>query len=147
VYYEDLQGVDARLITAQEVRQRCVNLVEIAVAPTGGAAGAYGATVALNSTDNRLIADTDYALLGVRSTLVCTTVGIRGADTGNLRVSIPCMPDQIETERYFLDLDERSPYPLVPVIAANNQGATLVDVADVAGATAPTVTFLFAELS
>jgi len=146
IYYENLPGVSANLVTWQEIESRIVNIVGIRVVPTSGAVVAFGSTVALNSTDDRLQADVDYALLGYTADTPFTTFGLKGPDTGNLRVGGPGMIDGFITSNWFVNLSRDQNLPLIPVINANNRGTTVIDCCDGEGATAPGIDLIFAEL-
>lgn len=146
ICYDDLPGADAMLATWEEIESRIVNVVGILTTPTTGAAVDYGASVALNSVDDRLKADTYYAVLGAVSDLPFHTAGIRGPDTGNYRCSIPLSWDSSKSGSWFVDISREYRMPLIPIINANNKGATLIDAADVAAVT-PNITWMLAELS
>lgn len=146
IYYENLPGVDANLVSWPEIESRIVNLVGIRVVPTSGAVVAFGSTVTLISTEDRLQADISYALLGYTTDTPFTTFGIKGADTGNVRVGGPGMVDGLITAQWFRNLSERTGLPLIPVIQANNRGTTVIDCCDGEGATAPGINLIFAEL-
>jgi hypothetical protein len=145
LYYPDLPGINARLATAEFVRSAAGNQVGIQATLTPGS-GDWGATVALNASDNRLHAGKDYAVLGFTSQGPLSAVAIDGIDTGNQRVGGPVLADPDHDATLFLDLARAFGLPLVPVINANNAGATLLQAADpAAGATA--ITVMLAELS
>ena len=147
IYYEQLGGIDARLITPAEVKARTRNLLGNRVSPTAGATNLYGTAEAINTDDDRFKADTDYALLGFASDLPFTSLGIKGPDTGNVRAAAPGHWDSRVTTRYFLDLSEKTGLPLVPVINSNNKGVTFVDAVDAVTNVAPLLCLLWAELS
>lgn len=147
IYYENLPGIDADLVTWQEIEARIVNIVGIKVAPTANATpGTFGATVALNSSDDRLQADLSYALLGYTTTVPFTTVRIKGPNTGNLGVGGPGMVDGYITSNWFVNLSRDFGMPLIPVIAANNRGTTNIDIVDGEASTAPVIDLILAEL-
>lgn len=146
IYYENLGGIDSRLITPAEVKARSVNLFGNRVSPTAGASNAYGTAEAINADDDRFKADTDYALLGFASDLPFTSLGIKGPDTGNVRAAAPGHWDSSKTSRYFLDLSEKTGLPLIPVINSNNKGVTFVDAVDAVTNVAPLLCLLWAEL-
>lgn len=137
----------ARLITAQEVESRFNNLVGILVSPTGAATGDFGSNVALNSSDDRLKANTDYALVGATSDLVYTTARITGADTGNFDISIPGSWQEDIQAGYFYEMARRWQQPLIPVINANNKATTNISVQSVDGAANPNIVLQFVELA
>jgi hypothetical protein len=140
----DIQG--ARLITPQEVDSRVKNLVGILVAPTGAATGDFGTAVALNSSDDRLKANTDYALLGATSDLMFTTMAIFGPDSANFSISMPGSWQEDIQAGWFYELSIALNQPLVPVFNANNKGVTFIKIADVGGAITPNILLQFAEL-
>lgn len=136
----------ARLISAIEAEARFQNLVGILVTPTGAATGDFGANVALNSSDDRLKANTDYALVGATSDLVYTTCRISGPDTANFDISFPGSWQEDIQAGYFYEMSRRWNQPLIPVINANNKGNTNISVASVDGATAPNICLQLIEL-
>ena len=146
VYYEGLGGISSRLITGHDAMARQKNLVGIRVSPTAGASNAYGTAEAIDTDDNRLKADTDYALLGYLTDLPFTSLGIKGPDTGNLRVAGPGHWNEQITSGWFVDLSTRHNIPLVPVINSNNKSVTFCDAVDAVTNVAPLITLLFAEL-
>ena len=127
VYYEELPGISARLATSQYVKANMKNLVGINVVTTAGD-GVYGTTVALNATDNRLHANTDYALLGFTGTLPLASCVIQGIDTGNLRVGGPVLADPGIDASMFVRYDTGYPQAggLLPIINSNNAGSTTI---------------------
>jgi hypothetical protein len=144
LYYPNLPGISPRLTTPGYVRQHMRNLVGVRVSPTSGA-GTYGATVALNSVTNLLHADRDYALLGVTAQTPIASLVVVGIDTGNMRVGGPVLAAPEHDAYLFADLSDKYNVPLIPVIAANNAGATTIAAAHTAAA-AKVVDLLFAEL-
>lgn len=137
-----------RFITAEEVDIRTRNLVGIRVSPSPpGATSTWGTSEAINSDDDRLKANTDYALLGLTSDIAFTALKIFGPDTQNLGIPIPGYRNGEVTSGWFYDLSARFHMPLVPVINSNNKGVTNTAVADVGGGTSPLICLLFAELS
>ena len=146
-YFEDFPGISANLRTWEEIQARIVNTLGVLVTPTAGAANDYGTSEALNADDDRLKADAEYAVLGLTVDLPCTSIGIRGPDTGNYRIACPGHWDSQRSAGFFVALSQMYGLPLIPVIHSNNKGTTLVDAVDAAGATAPNVTLILAELA
>jgi hypothetical protein len=148
IRYENLGGVNARLYSWDVIEPLIVNKVGILTAPVpSGTAGNWGAGVVLNATDNRLHADTDYAILGWTTSRTVTAVGISGIDLGNLIVGGPGGPDARETGDFFVDSSVKYRIPHIPVINSNNQGGTLVQIADILTSGTPNVTIEMAQLS
>lgn len=148
VYYQDIGGMAARLTTIEAIMPRIVQLVNVEVACASAAAiGSRCPSVALNATFDLLIANQDYALLGYESDVTGLSIGIRGPDTGNLRVGGPMTTERIETRDWFVDLGKKLGEPTIPIINQANRAATLVDNSQVVVGVAANVTLLFAQLS
>lgn len=146
VYYEDLPGLDQSLATWSDIQNRMVNLVGIRVSAVAGAAGDYGANRLLNQDDDRLKADTYYAIIGATSQLPCSLLTIQGPDLSNFRVGLPLHWDEQRSGGWFADLSVKYGIPAIPVINANNRGNTIIQAADAGGAIATAATLILAEL-
>lgn len=145
-YYENLPGVNARLITTQALRQRAVTGqiagIKVQCATTVGSL-IWQSGVAITSTYDTLKANRDYALLGflvsgqtqVANALLA--VSLRSSDTGNLRV---CAPASLLTPNQSKDFFVRQSAQyevygvngqdmgMIPVFNASNKGSMIVDV-------------------
>src|SRR5438034_406820 len=78
--------------------------------------GVAGTAVALNAADNRLHANTDYALLGYTSNLAFGSLAISGIDTGNLKVGGPVLGLPEHDSQMFVDYAKAYNAPLIPII-------------------------------
>jgi hypothetical protein len=147
--YDDLPGTQARLIDNATLLSHMVNRIgqEVTVA-TGAGVVSYTGAVALNSTNPNLKANTDYALMGLTVDTRCGVVGIKGADSGNLRLGCPGEPAQRHiTTNYFQRLSDALGRPMIPVFNSANQGSILIDATGQTGALAAIVVELqLAEL-
>jgi hypothetical protein len=147
VRYQNLGGVSGRFATWEQIRGNVRNYLGLLVQPTSSATeGALGVGVALNSADQRLKADTDYALLGYTQSAALLAVVLNGVDLGNLNVGGPGAWDQGSTGDFFIKQSKAYDTPAIPVINSNNQGGTNVAIADIIGGTTADVTLIFAEL-
>lgn len=148
MYYTDLPGVQARLYNWSEIAPRAIQYMGTEVdITTGSTAGDYGGAVAINNTFDQFKANTDYAILGYVTDTAMLSVGIRSADLGNLRVGGPGTNNKIDTRRWFLDLNEKTGLPTIPVFNSANKANTLVDVVHNATGTAVVVELICAQLS
>lgn len=147
VRYENLGGVNARLFHWSEIQPNIANMVGIQVNPVAsGTVGVFGSGVALNSVDQRLKANTDYAWLGYTSTLPVAAITMNGVDLGNLMVGGPGAFDDAYTGDFFVQKSVAYNTAHIPVINSNNQGGTFVYCADITASSAPKVTLFFAEM-
>lgn len=148
IYYEDLTGVAANLRTWEEVSNRGVNTLGLLVTPAAGTANDYGASEAINTDQATLKANTEYAILGATTDLPSTSLGIRGTDTGNLRVAMPLSWDNRRNAGWFVDLAVAYGLPLIPVFNSNNAGSTYTDLVSATNsALAPNVCLQLLELT
>jgi hypothetical protein len=148
IFYEDMLGVDAHLIDQTELHRRAVNIEPIEVVNAAGAAGGYSGEVALNSSFDTMKANTEYACIGGMVDTVCCGIGIRGSDTGNLRVAVPgLMTLRHMSADWFLRLADELSMPLIPVFNSANKGSILCDVVQNQGGASVNTTWNLVELS
>ncbi len=148
VRYDNLGGIAARLVTYDQIYPLIVNTLGILTAPVpGGTAGTWGAGYVFNSGDNRLKADTDYAILGYTTTRTVTAISIVGTDTGNLFIGGPGGYSGQVTADYFVENGRKYGRPSIPVLNSNNAGSTTVQIADILTSGTPNVTWILAQLS
>lgn len=148
-FYQDLPGVDARLVSWQQIANRIQHLVTVEASFTSAAtAGLYSATVAMNGGANDiLIANRDYALLGYNTDTDIGRVCIRGADSGNLRLSGPGTTDKTMSSNWFRLLSDWTGLPCIPVFNAANKASILGDITHTATGTSVVVDYIFALLA
>lgn len=147
VRYSNLGGVNARLARWSEISGGYDNEVGILTNPITAANGVWGAGVALNSIDNRLHADTDYAVLGWTNSVPCTAVAFAGIDVGNILTGGPGGPSAGDTADFFIQQSVKyGNIPYIPILNSNNAGGTFVQVADVVGSNTIQLTLVLAQL-
>lgn len=147
VFYEDLPGSDAQFIDAETLQTKGVEIVTVETSHAAGAAGGYSGEVALNSSFDLLKANEYYALLGYDVSSECAAVGIRGADTANLRVGGPGSDtDRHLTRDWFRGLASDFDMPLIPVFNSANKGGILCDIVQDENAGTTVVNWIFARL-
>jgi hypothetical protein len=150
IYYPSLPGSEQNLIGYLELQKRLVNLVTVQVGLTAaGVAGNWSGAAALNATFDLLKANTNYALLGGSSTATGSTpcaIGVRGADTANLRVAYPGHPNPIHTRGWFVDNARAFGLPMIPVINSANKANTMIEVSSDENASNYVAFLNFAEL-
>jgi len=147
IYYSDLPGQNARLMSWDQIKSRVRNLIGQRIAITLGSTAGYNGARAINADADLLKANQDYAVMGMTTNTECAAICLRGPDTGNLRCSVPGEPALIHhTNYWFKRLSIAFGLPLIPVINSANKGGTLIDcVNDENGGTANVVIWL-AEL-
>lgn len=129
IAYDDLQGIAGRFIDQPTLKKLGLNAVTIEVTVVAVATGNFGGAVAINSTNDNLIANTDYAILGGMTDTRGCAVGITGVDFGNLRLGFPAEPTlRDETQNWFEQLSLAFNAPYIPVFNSANKTATTIDV-------------------
>ena len=147
IFYEDLPGIDARLMRAEDVLPRVKHIFTVENTLTVGTTGDWSGEEAINSEFDLFKANTDYALLGYRVSTRCGTVRYRGADTGNLGVGGPGEPELNWLLGYwFVHLSQTYALPTIPIFNSANKQGILIDAHQDENGTAVTVTSIFAEL-
>lgn len=146
-YYSDLGASNARLHMWGDIAGIIANIKPLEVDAAASATIGQWTDTAITTTENLLKANTDYAVLGFLTDVAVACVGVRGQDTGSLRICGPAGNLAIDTSSYFVDRSNELGIPYIPVINAANAGNTGASVADNAASTAVKVQLILAELS
>lgn len=147
VYYEDLPGTDANLMTWAEVKPRIKSIVGVEVDfTTGRTLGDYGGGKALNANFDNLKRNVNYALLGIEPGSKAHSINLFGPDTGNLRVGVPGSLRTDISSEWFVRLSEKYGTPHIPIINAANVAATTCDIVHIEAERSVNATYVFAEL-
>ncbi len=149
LFYSNLPGVAARLATLPQIMGNVANVKPHMVAVGSGANTAnVWYDLAITTTENLLKANTDYAVLGYTFEQACAAVGVKGGDTGNLRICGPGSTDPNVTVDYFANLSSITGLPTIPVINSANVNSTYVSlISSAATAAAGTIVLYLAQLS
>jgi hypothetical protein len=147
VFYENLPGIEARLKTWDEIKDSIKNILCLQITMTMGTAGSWSGTLKINNDFDPMKANTDYALLGYQIDNELCSIGIRGPDTGNLRIGGPGDDmDKMTTREWFKLLSVDTGLPCVPIINSANRNATFVDGMNDENAATVIVQLIFGEL-
>jgi hypothetical protein len=137
VYYSNLPGVDANLMTWPQVQSYInygnkdgLHYINYCSPSSAATYGQIGAGTLINATNDQYKAGHFYALLGYQVSASCAAVLFSGTDTGNLYLGGPGTLDTDVTKNWFVDLSNAQNLPLIPVIQANNKGTTYVYIVD-----------------
>ncbi len=148
LYYSDLPGISARLLTAQAVKAATVNIVgvDVTVDPSSLAQGDWSTGVSLSAGGRRLDAGRYYAILGFTSEVPLAVVGLSAFETGNIKVGGPVLGDGNHDATLMADLAMYYGTPLIPRVAGNNQDNVTLFAADPAAGSTK-ITVMLAELA
>lgn len=145
-YYQDLPGCDMQLRTWPQIEGRIINTLALRVSASAGAAGVYGTALNFTSTDDRLIANVKYAILGATSQLPATTVAIAGPESSNRFIGCPLHWDERQTADYFVRVSKTHNIPSILEFNGSNKAQFQIKVADAATTIATAMTIHLAEL-
>jgi hypothetical protein len=146
--YDDLPGVSGVFASWDQVTALQKSAVGIQVTAVASAtAGAYGAQRAFNADDDRLHANTWYAILGASVQTQVTTISMLGPDWGGQRIGMPAGALDLRSNTWFVDQTVKWGLPLIPCFNSNNKGNVLVQVADAEANTSPKIDFFLYELN
>lgn len=147
MYYSNLDGANGKYASWSDIAGKIVNLVVVEVDITTPATIGTWQDAALNATEDLLIANTYYAVLGYLTDVAVGGVALYGTDTGNLRVGGPGTTQTYATDEYFIQWSEREGTPHIPVFQSNNKAATFASAFDSAASTAVKTQWILAQLS
>lgn len=146
--YDDLPGASAVMATWSQVSGMQKSLTGINVnAVASATVGAYGAQRAFNADDDRLHANTWYAILGYTTQTPVTTISLIGPDWGGQRIGGPGSAVAFRTASWFVDQSLKWNLPLIPCFNSNNKANILVQIADDIASTSPKIDFQLYELT
>lgn len=146
-HYDDLPGIDSKLIDSAELDDRLESIMISTNTISTGTAGGYSGSEAINAEVDNWKANRDYALIGYQVTLECAAVRWQGSDTGNLGVGGPGHDTFKElTGDWFRQLSDAFKMPLIPVFNAANKNSILISAAQDENGADPLVTSIFGLL-
>src|SRR5487761_319936 len=129
MFHDNVEGI--QVISAQtpgvhdlpqDIGQPLVPQDTLAVLGLGTASDVLVALL-VNYYTNLLHANTDYAVLGYLADVAVAAVGIKGQETGNLRICGPATVLTQDTTDYFIRQALRSGRPHIPVFNSANAGS------------------------
>jgi hypothetical protein len=147
--YDDLPGVSSVLASWDQVQAlRFTTLGMACNAIASGTAGStYGTARALNADENRLIANTWYAILGITVQTTCLSVTFIGPDWGGQRIGLPAGALTTDSATFFVDQTLKWGVPLIPCFNSNNAGNVTLQVLDTVASTSPKIDVLMYGLT
>lgn len=127
--YNDSPGMDAHLITPEEVNRRAEKWLTIENSLASTAGPSYGTPETFIADSDLLKANRDYAILGMTPRTAVHAVYCQTPDGGNVRFGCPGVLRQEITSQWFALLSRIHGEPLVPVFNSSGKGNCFVGVA------------------
>jgi hypothetical protein len=128
IYYSNLLGQSARLHSWADISGNIKNVKSVEVDLGAIAVGAWTDTL-VNATEDQLHAHSDYAVLGYTPNTSVDVLGVKGQETGNLRICGPGNTQTLDLTEYFVAMSEQQGTPHIPVFNADNKGSFYVSAA------------------
>lgn len=130
VAYDELPGSQQNLLKWSQVQKRAEKLTTVYVSLTVGTGGTWSGSEAINAESDLLIANRDYALLGIEFLNECAAVSIKGPDTAGVRIAVPGSVEFADlSANYFAGLSRAfGDEQIIPVINSANKNNTLLEV-------------------
>lgn len=146
--YDDLPGVSATFVSPSFIEAHHKSRVGIRVSAQAntGTAGQIGTTRAINADDDRLHANTWYAIEGATVQTLCTTIALQGPDFGGQRIGMPGGSIEVASSGFFLNQSVKWGKAMIPCFNSNNKAGTLVSIVDSVTSTTPQVDLQLREL-
>ncbi len=126
--YNDSPGMDAHLITPEEVERRVEKWTTIENSLASTAGPSYGTPETFIADSDLLKANREYAIVGLTPRTAVHTVYVQTPDGGNVRFGCPGMLRQEITSQWFMLLSRMHGEPLVPVFNSAGKGNCFVGV-------------------
>jgi len=129
LYYSDLPGVTQRGITYSDLMKKWKKPTTVYATITGSGAG-YSGSELITADSDLLHANTDYAIIGVTTSVPVGAVTIIGPDTGNVKIGVPgSIVHTAMCNEFFMGLARAHEMPFIPVINSGNKSSTFLGIA------------------
>lgn len=147
MYFTNLPGVSQRLHSWGDISGIIEYIYTVEVAVTNNGTANVWTDTALTTTDNLLRANTDHAILGYSTDLLCGAVCFKGPDTSSTRIGGPGKVGHEFTDDYFVRVSAETGRPCIPVFNSANAAASFVSTIDITASSTPNITLILAMLS
>jgi hypothetical protein len=129
VDYDKAPGYANSHITPSELVRRGINVTTVQATLACGTAGGWSGAEILTAETDLLKPNSQYAILGVTTSVACAAIGIRAPDWSNSRVAVPGDPTQPHfCGNFFLQMAKQfGDAPIIPTFAAANRSQIWLD--------------------
>lgn len=128
VRYRDFPGISGRLMTEAQVLSRTdkMTTVENSLASTAGPS--YGTPELITADSDLLLANRDYALMGLTCRTAVHAIYMSAPDFGNVRIGAPGMLRYDLGSQWFMMQSRLHEEPMVPVFSSGNKANVFIGV-------------------
>jgi len=148
VGFDELPGSNQNLINFSTCLERMEKLTTIDFSIDVTAGGAWNGSEAINADSDLLIANREYAVLGIEFGVECCAVSIKGPDTAGVRLAVPGSTEFADQSANWFALLSRAfgDATTIPVINSANRNNTLLEALQDENVTDVTGTLMLALL-
>lgn len=127
--YDEMPGSEQHLMSWDEVERRAYKLTTVQYTLDITAGGAWNGSEAINADSDLLLANRNYALIGIELQTECCAVSIKGPDTAGVRMAVPGSTEFADQSSQYFGLLSRAFGNLkcIPVINSANKANTLLE--------------------
>ena len=129
VRYKDFPGIEARLLREEQVISRTEKLTTIENSLASTAGPSYGTPELFSADSDLLLANRDYALMGMTCRTAVHCIYVAAPDFGNVRIGCPGMLRYDIGSQWFMVLSRLHGEPMVPVFNSGNKQNCFIGVA------------------
>lgn len=141
ILHDNVPGADQVLLSWTDVERRMEKLTTVDFTIDVTAGGAWNGGEAINADSDLLLANRDYAVLGIEIGVECCAVALRSPETAGVRVGVPGSTEFADLSNQWFAVLSRAfgNAKMIPVINSANKANTLLDalqdenIADVTG--------------
>jgi len=128
IRYADFPGLNARMISPSQLENQQAKLTTIENSLASTAGPSYGTPETFVADSDLLLANRDYAILGMSSRTLVHQIYALTPDAGNVRFSCPGVLRQEITSQWFVLLSRAHGEALIPVFNSGNKNQCFVGV-------------------
>lgn len=128
IRYRDFPGISGRLMTEEQVISRTEKLTTVENSLVSTAGPSYGTPETINQDSDLLLANRDYALMGLTCRTAVHCIYVSAPDFGNVRVGGPGMLRYDIGSQWFMIMSRLHGEPMVPVFNSSNKANIFVGV-------------------
>ncbi len=126
--YENSPGMDAHMIASAELERRVEKYLTIENSLASTAGPSYGTPETFISDSDLLLAQREYAILGLSCRTQVHAVYVQTPDAGNVRIGAPGILRPEITTQWFVLLSRMHGEALIPVFNSSGKGNCFVGV-------------------
>lgn len=126
-HFQDLPGIEQRLITSAQLDSRVEKLTTIEHSIVSTAGPSYGTPTVITTGSDLLLANRDYAVLGFTGRTAPHAAFFLGPDTANERIACPVeLGNESITSQFFILQSRAQGLATIPVISSGNKASTFI---------------------